>query len=425
MAGQIDRELRGKLVSVYKPMRWIPCFLHRPIENVLKRFRAFPVIIEFHEGEKSYIEGLSEVKDCLASHKRCKFHHEHQTIGSCSARMSVQAIQHMLTHCKHVKRVHFDREVKALLNVATPSVRADVLQQNGLTGRGITIAVIDTGVYPHPDLTARRNRIVAFRDFINNRTAPYDDNGHGTHCAGDAAGDGYSSNGQYRGPAPDANVVGVKVLDRGGSGSLSTIIAGIEWCINNRARYGINVLSMSLGAPASQPAASDPLVRVTEVAWNQGLVVCVAAGNEGPDPGTISSPGISPRVITVGAVNDLNSPSRTDDQIAPFSSRGPTIDGLVKPDLLCPGVNIISLRAPNSYLDTSYKSNRIGSSYFTESGTSMATPICAGIVAQLLQRNPALTPDQVKERLLNSTDSLGLPANVQGHGYLNASKLLS
>ncbi len=181
---------------------------------------------------------------------------------------------------------------------------------------------------------------------------------------------------------------------------------------------------MSLGSQATQPAAEDPVVKIVEEAWKQGIVVCIAAGNEGPDERTISSPGISPKIITVGAMDDQNTIERTDDIPADFSSRGPTIDGITKPDLLTPGVNIVSLRSPGSYLDKVSKSSRVAENYFSLSGTSMATPICAGVAALVLQQNPELTPDEVKEKLLNSAEDWGLPGNTQGKGYLDVSKLI-
>src|SRR5699024_9775003 len=151
------------------------------------------------------------------------------------------------------------------------------------------------------------------KDFINDRQEPYDDNGHGTHCAGDAAGNGQASDGKYKAPAPEANIVGVKALDKRGSGSLSTVIAGIDWCIQNQLKYNIRILSLSLGSPALESAEDDLVVKAVEQAWDRGMTVCVAAGNSGPLPGTIGSPGISPKVITVGAVNDQNTIDRSDD----------------------------------------------------------------------------------------------------------------
>ncbi|HWJ02470.1 MAG TPA: S8 family serine peptidase, partial [Verrucomicrobiae bacterium] len=201
---------------------------------------------------------------------------------------------------------------------------------------------------------------------------------------------------------------------------LSTVMAGIQWCIDNKAKYNINVISMSLGSSATVPAAEDPMVKSVEAAWDAGIVVCVAAGNEGPDDKTISSPGISPKVITVGAMADKNTPKRDDDQVADFSSRGPTIDGLSKPDILSPGVNIVSLRSPNSYLDKLNKANRVAGNYFSLSGTSMATPICAGTVALMLEKQPDLAPDQVKKRLMETAEDWNLSPNVQGTGYIQA-----
>ena len=135
-------------------------------------------------------------------------------------------------------------------------------------------------------------------------------------------------------------------------------------------------MSMSLGGQAVGPTTEDPMVKIVEKAWDKGIVVLVAAGNEGPDAHTISSPGISPKVITVGAMDDKNTYSRRDDQVAPFSSRGPTIDGVSKPDILAPGVNIVSLRSPNSYLDKRLKESRVGTEYLAMS-TSWPSH-CAG-----------------------------------------------
>lgn len=164
--------------------------------------------------------------------------------------LTPEMIRHIKDH-EAVDRIFYDRKVSAFLDVASTEIGAvNVQKQQGLTGKGVTIAVIDTGVYPHADLTKPENRIIAFKDFVNDQEKPYDDNGHGTHCSGDAAGNAYQSDGQYIGPAPEASVVGVKVLDQQGSGRLSTIIQGIEWCMNNKEEFNIRIISLSLGAPA-------------------------------------------------------------------------------------------------------------------------------------------------------------------------------
>ncbi len=406
---KFDKELKRQMVHFYRPFRFVPCFLHRPLESIRKRRKKLPVIINFHND--SYDFGLNDVKKA-----KCRGLREFPSISSCSAKLSVKNMEKLADKCSHINKIYHDRKVTALLDTATPSINADQLHENGLTGKDATIAVVDTGVHPHDDL---KGRITGFKDFVNNKKDAYDDNGHGTHCAGDAAGDGASSDGKYKAPAPDANVVGVKVLNKMGAGSLSTVIEGVEWCIQNKAAHAINILSLSLGTNATESAEDDPVVKAVEAAWDNGLVVCVAAGNSGPEEQTIGSPGISPKIITVGAADDQDTTDRSDDTIADFSSRGPTIDGVTKPDLVTPGTNIISLRAPGSYIDRTNKMARVGENYFSLSGTSMATPICAGAAAQLLQNDQSLTPDQVKERLKNASEDLGQPPNVQGSGYLD------
>ncbi|UOQ94935.1 S8 family peptidase [Halobacillus shinanisalinarum] len=413
---KFDKELRQRLVHLYRPLRSTPCFLHRPIENRLKKAKKFPVIIEF---EQMY-SGLTKAHDHINADSKCKIVHEFPSTSSCSAVLNAATIEKLINDDCQIKKIYYDREVTALMDVASPSVHAKQLNDNGITGKGVNIAVVDTGVHPHPDLTEPTNRIIAFKDFINNKVEPYDDNGHGTHCAGDAAGNGFSSNLKYRGSAPESGIIGVKVLNNMGSGSLSTIVSGIQWCIDHKEEHKIDVISLSLGAAADESDCNDPLVQIVDQAWESGIVVCVAAGNSGPDQRTIGTPGISSKVVTVGAMDDQNTINRTDEEIAPFSSRGPACGEESKPDLLAPGVNIVSLRAPGSFLDKTSKSSRVEDDYFSLSGTSMATPICAGVAALILQVYPEFTPDQVKQRLLESAVDKGLPEYVQGAGYLDA-----
>jgi len=345
-------------------------------------------------------------------------------INAVAGTLSLAALEDLATN-PLVLRVFPDRTVRALLDVAAPTVGADRSWGEGFTGRGVGIAIIDTGVYLHPDLHTPYNRIVAFQDLVKGSTLPYDDNGHGTHVAGIALGNGTRSQGKYKGMAPEANLIAVKALDKNGSGKDSQIIKGIQWCLENKGKYNIRVLSLSLGSPAAGPAQEDPLCQAVEKAWQAGIVVCAAAGNEGPEAGTIDSPGIDPKIITVGAMDDQRTPDRSDDKIADFSSRGPTKDGVTKPDLLAPGKGIISLRAPRGTLDRAENAPRVGQWYTTMSGTSMATPVCAGVAALLIQKNPRLTPDQVKSILLETAENRGYDANEQGKGYLNASQALA
>lgn len=323
-----------------------------------------------------------------------------------------------------VKYIHYDATVNCLLNIATKAIKADIAHEFGYTGKKVTVAVVDTGIYPHPDLTKPENRIIAFKDFVNNKTSPYDDNGHGTHVAGEIAGNGLSSGGKYRGVAPNAKLVGVKVLNQEGGGNISDVIAGVQWVVENKDKYNIKVMNLSLGAEP-RPFA-DPLVSAVNTAWKKGIVVVAAAGNSGPKKGTISSPGISPTIITVGAVDDKRTPETSDDTIANFSSRGPTPSGKIKPDVVAPGVNITSLNSDKSYLPGETSSIMdLKEAYISKSGTSMATPIVAGAIALLLEKYPELTPDKVKEMLKKSAVDLKAESIAQGAGEINIAKLLN
>ncbi|GEL76777.1 S8 family peptidase [Tenuibacillus multivorans] len=423
---KLDRKLRDQLLTLYRPFKFTPCFLHKSFESYLKKKKKFNVIVQFNDNESCHLEHeMNTLNQVINRHRRCKPGKDLSTVRCSTATVTPEALEEVFSECNHIKKVYYDREVQALLDVATPTVQADEVVRNGSesTGEGVNVAVIDTGVHPHEDL---QGRIVEFVDLVNQDTEPYDDNGHGTHCAGDVAGDGAMSMGQYQAPAPKANIIGVKVLDKMGSGSLSTVMEGVQWCIENQETIGIDVISMSLGSPANssyQDEDDDPMVDIVETAWEAGMVVCVAAGNEGPEPNTIASPGISNKVITVGAMDDRDTVERSDDIIANFSSRGPTIYGVTKPDVVAPGVDIVSLRSPGSYIDKLQKDARVGEYYVMLSGTSMATPICAGVVALLLEHDPSLTPDDVKDLLINNAQGLGDPY-IYGAGYIQAEEAI-
>lgn len=314
-----------------------------------------------------------------------------------------------LAHSRHVHKIWHDAPVRILLDVAVPTVGGNQVQQAGFTGAGVNVAVLDTGIYPHSDLMTPSNRILAWNDLVNHKDTPYDDNGHGTHVAGIIAGNGHKSDGKYKGMAPEARLVGVKVLDEEGAGVISTLISGIEWCINNQATLNIRAINLSMGAPAQESYRSDPLCRATTAAWRKGIVVCCAGGNEGPESGTIDSPGINPKTITVGNLDDQQTLSPSDDRLSETSSRGPTIDRLIKPDILAPGTNITS-----TWKNGGYKSL---------SGTSMSTPMVTGAVVQIIQKWPKLKPDQVKRQLLKNARDLGLGMNLQGAGVLDMERI--
>lgn len=352
------------------------------------------------------VEMASPFTDKIASYIEAnegRVHREMRLVPSVVVEVPYSAVQYMVLS-PHVRKIWYDVRVRVLLDIAVPTVGGAKAHDLGFTGKDITVAVIDTGIFPHPDLTYPENRIVAWHDLLSGRPEPYDDNGHGTHVSGIIAGNGAASRGKYIGMAPDVKLVGIKALDKDGGGNSSDIISALEWCIQNRETYNIKAINLSLGAAAQDSYNQDPLCRSVSAAWNNGMVVCVAAGNDGPDRRTINTPGINPKAITVGNLDDKGTVDTADDVLSDSSSRGPTVDNLVKPDLLAPGTNIMSLG--------------VGGGYRALTGTSMAAPMVTGAVAQILQQSPSLKPDQVKNRLLKNARDLGLESNFEGSGAL-------
>src|SRR5438876_3202792 len=308
-------------------------------------------------------------------------------------------------------------------------VKAHRVWELGIAGRGVTVAILDSGVAADADLIEPENRILTSVNFADQRLAS-DPGGHGTHIAGIVAGNGSRSGGEFVGIAPQANVVDVRVLGSTGSGRISSVIRGIEWVLAHRAVYNIRVINLSFGAPAHLSYRLDPMSAAVEIAWRRGLVVVAASGTGGPRRDTVVTPGIDPYVITVGATDDRGTLGRGDDLLAWFSAWG-SADSNAKPDLVAPGRRIVSIRVPGSALDTLFPDRIVvaqnGATYFRLTGTSMATAVVSGAAALLLQRRPTLTPDQVKALLVGTTQQYGgwsgqvLPDPIaDGSGLLNA-----
>jgi serine protease AprX len=344
-----------------------------------------------------------------------------------------------------VARVHYDRPVaKHNYRTALTTGTRVVQQTLGLTGAGIGVAVIDSGITSwHDDLTNESSRVfpfgdqrvAAFVDFVNRRKTPYDDDGHGTHVAGAIAGNGYDSKGSKSGVAPDASLVSLKVLDAHGVGTVSNIIKALDWVLSNRKRYNIRVVNLSVGAAVTESYWTDPLALAVKRVVDAGVVVVAAAGNFGknaaglPQYGGISAPANCPWVMTVGASSTNGTSSRDDDTMAGFSSRGPTyIDWAAKPDLVAPGYGTVSLSAPESEFYRTKLSALLPGllktatmPYLSLSGTSMAAPVVSGTVALMLQVNPKLTPNAVKAILQYTAQQYkGYDALTEGAGFLNA-----
>jgi serine protease AprX len=297
-------------------------------------------------------------------------------------------------------------------------VGADHLWAEGIDGEGVTVAVVDTGVAKVADLSGR---VVGGVDLSGGGDPYKDEFGHGTFVAGLIAGNGASSGGQFKGVAPKAKIVSIKIAGADGSSDVSHVLAAMQWAVSNKADFGIRVVNLSLGTDSTQSYHLSPLNAAVERAWDGGIVVTVSSSNNGPGAGTVSKPGDDPLVITVGAADDRGTSGRGDDLMAGFSGQGPTTaDGLTKPDLVAPGRSVISLRAPGSAIDAAYPGSRVGSAYFKGSGTSFATAVTSGAAALLLEREPGLSPNQVKARLLNTAAAgpVGDP-NVDGLGSLD------
>ena len=350
-----------------------------------------------------------------------KTRHDYANVGAMALELDGKSLRELADDDDDIDVIAPDRPVKANLEFANPTVGAQTARSYGWTGAGVGVAVLDSGVNPHADFG---NRIVYSQSFVPGDASTGDKFGHGTHVAGIIAGDGSSSaTGKYtfRGVAPQANIINLRVLDGIGRGYDSDIIAAIDRAIALRNTYNIRVLNLSFGRPVRVSHMEDPLCWAVERAWwDYGIVVVASAGNAGrynaasnEGYGTIMAPGNDPFIITVGAARDMATTNRADDTMTSFSSKGPTaIDHVVKPDLVAPGNSIISTRASGSLLDLLL--NRVAMSYYITggaatvgpymrlSGTSMATPMVSGAAALMLQKTPTLSPDVVKARLMRT-----------------------
>jgi serine protease AprX len=348
-----------------------------------------------------------------------------------------------------VKLIAGDLRVQPMMVVSDQAMGADQTRAGGsglfgvgypgVTGRGVAVAIVDSGIAPHAALA---NKVVAAVSFVPGDPGTNDEFGHGTHIAGIVAGSGAPAARVTRayagGVAPGANLVNVRVLDEMGGGYTSSVIAGLDWVIANRARYGIRIVNLSLGHPVTAPCVFDPLCLSVARAVGAGLIVVTSAGNRGAAPsglpvfGTVTTPGNSPAALTVGALNTWGTVDRSDDTVTSYSSHGPApYDVLIKPDVVAPGNKIVSLEAPRSYLATQYRALHVAGSsnnaYYTMSGTSMAAGMVSGGLALLAEAFPGLTPLQAKLALqLTATPKRdGLMAS--GAGSINlwsARKLL-
>lgn len=262
-----------------------------------------------------------------------------------------------------------------------------IYEEFGVSGNGITIAVLDTGISRHPDL---KGKIAAFRDFVNQKKYLYDDNGHGSHIAGIICGSGRISGGKYKGIAPGASIVAAKVLDRGGGGKVDDTLEGLAWILDIHKEYDIRIINLSIGiADLKDTRKKTALEEMLGKCWERGILVVTAAGNNCKEYKAKSLSGNGDCAITVGTKEG----------------------GPCNPDLIAPGDNITSCDMRRGYT--------------RKSGSSMATPIVSASAALLWEREPMLTNVEIKEKMIATAQDIKLPWYIQGRGMINLRKLLT
>jgi serine protease AprX len=334
------------------------------------------------------------------------------------------------SHDPNVARIIYDAPVRlsdapfdpaglATVYASVVDAAVDRTHDHRLTGRAIGVAVIDSGIAPHADLDAR---VIASVNFNPTVTGTGDAFGHGTAVASIIAGDGGRGKGRYVGIAPEANLINLRVNDGTGAAPTSAILNAILWAVANQDRYNIRVMNLSLLASVAESYRTSPIDAAVEYAWLHGIVVVVAAGNLGPQS-ALYAPANDPYVITVGATDDHGTVAVSDDTLGRFSSYGVTQDGYPKPDLVAPGLHIVAALAPGSNFALNHPDHLVGSRYIQLSGTSVASPIVAGVAALYLQRNDDVRPGQVKA-LLRAT-AQRLPFAGSGYGYPDTARALA
>lgn len=332
-------------------------------------------------------------------------------IGAVGVNILPSSLQ-KISALKIVEYVSRAASVQAMIDVSRKIMRVDEVHNAGFRGEGVTICYIDTGLAPHMDFVFGKNRVLHFENFVTDNQTMHDDNGHGTFVCGVGSGNGLASGGKYEGVAPASNIVALKALSSEGESGAMTILSAMQWVYDHHLEYNIRVVCMSFG---SEPMmVNDPIAKGAEMLVGKGIVVVAAAGNSGPEYQTIKSPGISTKIITVGGLDDGRTLdehyNKKDFKIARFSSRGPAFSKF-KPDCLAPSVDITSCTQDKKM-------------YGKMSGTSVATPMIAGLCALILQKYPHATPFQVKQKLLASCIPISYNRNEEGYGLVDALKFV-
>lgn len=350
-----------------------------------------------------------------------KINHKYINASAFSCEISPLGIDR-LTETPEVLYVFSDYKASLCLKTTIDGVGIKTARISSLTGKNIGIGIIDSGVYPHPDLTFQRNSIAFFKDLVNGLEKPYDDNGHGTFMCGCIASSGYSSSKEYQGAAPDSNLCVIKAFDESGNGFISDIIKGIDILIEEKQKYNIRIICLPFEFPYINHIKINPLEEIINKAVQNNISVFAPSGNLGPQPYSIYFPGNMENVITVAGISYKRGYSNP--SIADFSGRGPLLNSMQKPDISLPCTNITSLASDISYYPTSRIRAELKTPYASKTGTSIACALASGISSLVLEKNPELTFQDLKSVLGVSTISIGENKFSQGKGMLLLDKIL-
>lgn len=318
-----------------------------------------------------------------------------------------------ISKSNNVKYVCSNSRVQTCVNVAKEITGISNVKRGSFNQ--YCCAIIDTGIYPHLDFMIPKKRIIKFIDLINNKKSPYDDNGHGTFVASVFGGNGLISGNKYIGIDNSINIISIKALDKNGESGAFNILKAMQWVLDNKETYNIKVVCMSFGSIVLEK--NDPLILAAEVLWNNGICVVCAGGNSGPEKSTIKSPAASSKIISVGALNDkrFNDTFTPENfEVAEFSSRGPIFNNY-KPDVIASGVNVTS--ACNFEIEKRF--------YDSMSGTSIATPIVAGLCSLIISKKPNITPQEIKNILIKNCNKITGDRNSEGFGWVNLKNYFS
>lgn len=376
--------------------------------------RKIPIIV-------CYKDNLKMIKNkILYNGGRIKY--EYLNVKAVSCEMSPYSID-KLSEIPEVSYITMDHKATLALRNAAEAMGIRHARVFSLTGKGIGIGLIDSGVFPHSDLTSKRSAISYFYDLINGFDKPYDDNGHGTFISGCIAGSGALSSSLYAGTAPDSNLCIVKAFDASGNGFISDIVKGMDTLIDLKDKYNIRVICLPFEFPYMSKMKVNPLEEIIKNALKANISIIVPSGNLGPQPYSIYFPGNIKDAITVGGCTCMDN-SIKNYKISSFSGRGPTADGIQKPDIIAPSMGITSLASNISYNPAQRVKPDLKSPYSTMSGTSAACALIAGVCALILEKTPDLKPGDLKSILSLSTVSIGENKYSQGNGLMIFDKIL-